>query len=93
MASIAFEHGLPVDKIWQTPENAEVRNRRADHHLLMPGDLLVVPALESKSETGSTLQKHRFRRRGVPARFQLQMTLKRRRQNSFLMLGKISNAF
>jgi hypothetical protein len=44
MASIAMAAGfLWNDTVWSTPENKDLRDRRADPNVLLPGDVLHVP--------------------------------------------------
>jgi len=67
--SIAVRHGLLWQTIWDDPNNAELKRRREDPHVLLPGDPLYIPGRRVKSVDGATDQRHRFRRRGVPWRF------------------------
>ncbi len=43
LASIAFRFGVAPSEIWDHPDNAELRQRRADSAIMQPGDRLVVP--------------------------------------------------
>jgi N-acetylmuramoyl-L-alanine amidase len=65
-ASIAAEHGLFWQTLWNHPENSELRAQREDPNILYPGDVVFVPEKESKIETGATGVRHRFRRKGIP---------------------------
>ncbi len=59
LASLAAHYGLPVDRIWQCPENAELRDTR-DAQVLHPGDELYIPERELASVTAQSEQRHRF---------------------------------
>lgn len=65
LSRIANESGFgdPV-VIWDAPENADLRQKRRNPDALMPGDQLFVPERQTKEESGSTDQRHRFRLRG-----------------------------
>lgn len=63
VGSIAQQYGFTdwQAKIWERPENSELRERREDPHLLAPGDILFVPPLEEKTVSGETGRRHRFK--------------------------------
>ncbi|MEZ4295400.1 MAG: peptidoglycan-binding domain-containing protein [Polyangiaceae bacterium] len=69
--SIALAHGFFPDTLWEHPENAALRASRDNPHVLMPGDIVHIPDLRAKEVEAKTGRVHRFRRRGVPARFRL----------------------
>lgn len=64
--SIAAEHGLFWETVWNDGGNSELRQQRTNPDLLLPGDKLVIPEIRVKQESGATEQKHRYRRKGVP---------------------------
>lgn len=61
MTSIAVEHGFFWKMLWDLPENSEIKNKRKNPNLLLPGDRVFVPNLQLKEKDGSTEQRHRFR--------------------------------
>jgi len=65
--SIAQAHGLFWETIWNDAKNAELRKKRDDPNVLLPGDVLFVPEKRLKEETRATDQRHRFKRKGVPS--------------------------
>lgn len=65
LSSIAERYGLTWQRIWEHPNNAQFRNERESPNILYPGDVIFVPDRESRDESGSTSQRHRFRRRGT----------------------------
>jgi len=75
IASLAYKAGLLPETIWQHPENAQLREKRADMHALLPGDAVFVPAPRPRSESCALDARHRFRRRGVPAELAVQFVV------------------
>lgn len=73
LSSVAFENGYFPGTIWERPENDALRELRGDPNVLLPGDRLFVPDKEPKTTACATGKTHRFTRRGVPARFRLQI--------------------
>ncbi len=73
ISSIAFHYGFFPDTLWQLAENAELRETRGSPDILAVGDVVAIPSLRGKQWTGATGQRHRFRRKGVPARTRMQV--------------------
>jgi hypothetical protein len=71
ISSIAFKHGFFPETIWNHPENDDLRARRKDINVLMPGDVVFVPDKRSKTVSKPTDATHVFRYRGVPARLNI----------------------
>jgi hypothetical protein len=46
--------------IWNDPQNAELRAKRSDPHVLMPGDTLHIPDKQQKTVDRPTGKLHRF---------------------------------
>jgi hypothetical protein len=67
MASIAEGTGHFWQKLWDLSDNREVKDARKDPNVLLKGDRLVVPPLESKDVDAPTEQHHKFKRKGVPS--------------------------
>lgn len=72
--SIAFAYGFFPGTLWDHPENAALREKRGNPHVLTPGDVVFIPDLREKEIPGETGKLHRFRRRGVPAKLRLRLT-------------------
>ena len=71
--SLSEIHGLFADTIWNDPANAELKARRKDMNVLMPGDVLVIPDKRLKEVRRETNNVHKFQRKGIPAIFRLQL--------------------
>lgn len=71
--SIAFNHGLFWETIWNHPNNQPLRAARDSPNVLLPGDKVFVPEIRTKEEPGATEQLHRFRRCGVPGILRLRI--------------------
>jgi hypothetical protein len=66
-------YGFSPERIWDDPANQELRQRRADPNVLLPGDVVTIPDKVPGSVRASTGRIHRFVRKGVPALFRLQL--------------------
>ena len=71
--SLAEHYGLFAATIWDDPANAELKKKRRDMNVLLPGDELTIPDKTVKNVPCATGARHVFRRRGVPAVFRLQL--------------------
>lgn len=75
ISSIAFKHGFFWETIWNHGRNAELKQRRKDPNVLLPGDVVHIPDLRSKEESGVTEQRHQFKIKGVPAKMKLRLAI------------------
>lgn len=73
LSSIAFQYGFFEDTLWNDPANAELKKLRVSMNVLKPGDKVSIPDKRVKEETRPTGASHRFQRRGVPAKLNLQI--------------------
>jgi len=73
ISSIAKKNGLFWEKVWDHPNNSQLKQKRKDPNILYPGDMVFVPDKEEKEESGATEQRHRFRKKGVPAKIRLKV--------------------
>ena len=71
--SIADENGFFWGTLWEHPENYELRKERQDPNTLLPGDNVFIPDLRPKQVSSQTGKVHRFRKKGIPARFRVQL--------------------
>jgi len=72
VAYLAEFHGLYAGTIWDHPRNAALRATRSRIDALAPGDVLYIPDREEETVELGTDRRHRFRRRGVPAKIRVQ---------------------
>lgn len=62
LSSLAREHGFKsYHRIYEHPKNADLRKKRPNPNLLYPGDVLFIPDLEQKHQSGATDTRHSFR--------------------------------
>lgn len=73
LESIAVRYGFLPRTLWDAPENGALRAQRSEPHALAPGDTVVIPELRLREEPAATGQRHRFKRKGVPAVLRLQL--------------------
>jgi hypothetical protein len=67
-SSLALEHGFFWETLWNHPDNAALREKRAHPHVLRFGDQVAIPPIRKQQDPCETDKRHRFRRRGVPSR-------------------------
>ena len=64
LAQIARANGFASYKpIWEAPENSDLKEKRKNPNILLPGDKLFIPDKETREESVATDQKHRFEAR------------------------------
>lgn len=73
LSSVAELYGLFIPTIWNDPANRELRTLRGNPHVLLPGDVVVIPNKRNKGILCATGKRHVFRRKGVPEKFRLQL--------------------
>lgn len=71
VVSLAAERGDTVERIWNDPANASLREAREDGRVLAPGDTLTIPERREKWERLATGRRHRLKRVGLEARLRL----------------------
>ncbi len=65
--SIAFRFGFFPETLWLHADNSELRARRKADNVLLTGDVVNIPDLTPRIESGATEKRHKYMRRGVPA--------------------------
>jgi len=71
LESIAAGTGFFWKTLWEAPENKELRDKRQEPTALLPGDGVFIPELRIKHESRPTEKRHRFTRKGIPARLRV----------------------
>ena len=71
MSSIAYAHGFFWQTLWNDSSNADLKNKRKNPNVLMTGDVVHIPDLTVKQESGATEQQHKFMLKGVPEKLNL----------------------
>ena len=69
LASIAEERGFYWKTLWDA--NPALKSLRGNPNVLLPGDVVRIPAPRDRNETCATSRKHTFIRKGSPAKFRL----------------------
>jgi hypothetical protein len=75
ISSISEEHGFFWSTVWNHADNAELKELRKDPNALLEGDVVAIPDKTAKEESCATEQKHKFKRKGVPAKVKIRMML------------------
>lgn len=73
ISSIAFEHGFFPETIWNNENNAELKRKRKDLNVLMPGDVVFIPDKRLKVVTEPTDQVYKFRYKAASAKLNLKL--------------------
>ena len=72
LAGIAQQHGFGDWRaLYDLPENAELKEKRPNPNLLLPGDVVHLPESQPSAESTPAGQKHRFVRKGKKAALRL----------------------
>lgn len=72
LSAIADQYGFKdYLTIWDHPDNAALKQQRADPHVLQPGDVVTVPDRLDKSENRATGSSHRFRVAARPLKLRI----------------------
>jgi len=69
LLSIAEKNGFFWETLWEHPNNAELKNKRDNPAILLPGDIVFVPEKQIKEVSEPTNQVHKFKVKNSPAKF------------------------
>ncbi len=72
---IAESHGHFWETLWDHPDNSKLKELRKDPNVLAPGDVVAVPDIVTKEESAAVEKRHRYKRKGVPGKIKIRMTL------------------
>jgi hypothetical protein len=84
VASLAERVGALPRTLWEAPENAALRTLREDANILLPGDVVTVPAIRSRQAPATLGMRHSVRRLGVPEVLTLRFLDSRQRPRAHL---------
>jgi len=73
IVSIALHYGHYPDTIWNDTANKELKERRGNGSVQMSGDVLTIPDLRPREQTGALEQEHRFKLKGVPEKLEVKL--------------------
>jgi N-acetylmuramoyl-L-alanine amidase len=73
ISSIADRAGHFWQTLWDDPRNQSLRELRKNPNVLLPGDVVHIPAKQLRTKTATTGETYTFKRKGVPAVFRLQL--------------------
>lgn len=73
ISSIAEENGFFWETVWNHPDNKELKEKRKDPNILMPGDIVTIPEKRPKEVSEPTNQVHKFRLKNSPAKLTLRI--------------------
>jgi len=59
--SIAGRYGFNWETLWNHGDNAELKQKRQDPGILLPGDVVVIPEIAPKTVSAEMCNRHRFR--------------------------------
>jgi len=67
IVTIATRYGFFWDTVWNHPENAALKAERENPNVLLAGDEIFIPEKRLKTVSCATRQRHKFKRKGIPA--------------------------
>jgi Putative peptidoglycan binding domain len=73
MSSIAYKNGFFWKTLWNLPNNAALKAKRKNPNVLMTGDVVHIPDLTVKQQSGATGSKYKFKKKGVPEKLNIQL--------------------
>ena len=75
ISGIAERYGFrDFQTLWDHADNAALRELRSEPHVLLPGDVVVIPDKTVRTESRTTDQAHRFRVSSHPLKLRLALT-------------------
>jgi len=75
LSSIGARYGVPWKKIWEEGANAQLRQKRGNPSVLLPGDVLRIPKGAGKDLDGATETRHQFVKKAEPATLRVKLLI------------------
>ena len=75
LSKIAKDHGFTWKKLWDYGPNAELKAKRKNPNILMPGDVVYIPKIEEKKDTKDVDKLHKFKRKKEQALLRVQLLI------------------
>lgn len=85
--SIAEGNGFLWETLWNHPKNSQLKAKRVDPGVLMPGDVLHIPDRGEKKESAGVDQCHNFKRKGHPAFIRLALVREKKEEQKEYAAG------
>jgi len=63
-SNIAAKHGFTTQSLWEHPDNSELKQKRGNPNILLPGDIINIPEKQQKEESCEVEMRHQFRKIG-----------------------------
>jgi len=73
LSSIADRYGFFWQTLWEHPDNASLHEGGRHPNMLRPGDVVFIPEKRVTKHVRPTGARHRFQKRGVPARLRVEL--------------------
>ncbi|CAG0996658.1 hypothetical protein PHYC_02606 [Phycisphaerales bacterium] len=74
ITSLSEQYGFFWETVWNHAENSKLKNLRKDPNIIYNGDEVFIPEKTEKLEDRATGSRHKFKRKGVPAKVKLRLT-------------------
>jgi len=71
--SIAFDKGLFADTIWNHPNNKDLKDKRKDPNVLLPGDMVYIPDKRLREYSEATNQVYKYKLKNTPKPFRIRL--------------------
>ncbi len=73
LANLAAQFGFSWKTIWNHPQNAQLKQKRKNPNVLLPGDLLFIPERKLKEVSAASQQLHKFKKKREKVMFRLRL--------------------
>ena len=73
LANLAAQFGFSWKTIWNHPQNAQLKQKRKNPNILLPGDIVFIPEKKLKEESAASQKLHRFKKKREKVMFRLRL--------------------